>query len=146
MIKYRLVCDKQHEFDGWFDTISGFEKQSDMGALSCPICASTQVRRGIMAPNVPAKSNRKLGSHAPDPAANLAPDDMLNMLHKISRHVEQTHDYVGDQFADEARAIHYGESEQRDIYGETSLTQAAELLEEGVSVLPLPMVPSKDKN
>jgi len=150
MIKYALICDKQHEFDGWFDSISGFETQCETGALSCPICAGTKVQRGIMAPSVPTKSNSKLGPDEPDGlgtgVAKLEPEKILQMMQKIGRHVEQTHDYVGDKFADEARAIYYGQTEQRDIYGETSLTQAEELIEEGVGVMPLALVPDKAKN
>lgn len=136
MIKYRLICDQEHEFDGWFAGSTAFEAQKKDGLLACAVCGSQNIGKAIMAPAVPRKGNRQ---------ADEAQKIRL-MMQKVSTHVEENFDYVGADFAEEARKIHYGEREARDIYGETSLDDAKELLEEGVAVAPLPGLPPKAKN
>ena len=141
MIKYRLACHKGHQFEGWFDTIAGFEAQQKAQEIACPVCASTQVDRSIMAPAIPRKQN-SVSTKAP----SLDPQKIMHMMQKMTDHVTQNYEYVGDGFADEARKIYYGETENRDIYGETSLDEARDLVEEGVPIAPLPIVPDKVKN
>lgn len=136
MIKYRLICDQEHEFDGWFAGSAAFEAQKKDGLLACAVCGSQNIGKAIMAPAVPRKGNRQA-----DEAQKIR-----HMMQKVSTHVEENFDYVGADFAEEARKIHYGEREARDIYGETSLDDAKELLEEGVAVAPLPGLPPKAKN
>ena len=136
MIKYRLICDQEHEFDGWFAGSAAFEAQKKDGLLACAVCGSQNIGKAIMAPAVPRKGNRQA-----DEAQKIR-----HMMQKVSTHVEENFDYVGADFAEEARKIHYGEREARDIYGETSLEDAKDLLEEGVAVAPLPGLPPKAKN
>ena len=136
MIKYRLICDQEHEFDGWFAGSAAFEAQKKDGLLASAVCGSQNIGKAIMAPAVPRKGNRQA-----DEAQKIR-----HMMQKVSTHVEENFDYVGADFAEEARKIHYGEREARDIYGETSLDDAKELLEEGVAVAPLPGLPPKAKN
>lgn len=136
MIKYRLICDQEHEFDGWFAGSAAFEAQKKDGLLACAVCGSQNIGKAIMAPAVPRKGNRQA-----DEAQKIR-----HMMQKVSTHVEENFDYVGADFAEEARKIHYGEREARDIYGETSLEDAKDLLEEGVAVAPLPRLPPKAKN
>lgn len=133
MIKYRLICAQEHEFDGWFADMATYESQRDDGLLCCPTCGDTKVSKAIMAPAVPKKGNQQ-------------ETKLRHMMQKMASHVEDNFDYVGDDFAEEARKIHYGETPERDIYGETSLADARDLLEEGVPVAPLPGVGGKQKN
>ena len=134
MIKYRLICDAGHEFDGWFASSSGFDAQRDDGLLACPDCGSHSVNRAVMAPAVPKKAN------------SASPQKLRRMMQKLTDHVEQNFDYVGDGFAEEARKIHYGETAEREIYGETTPQEAHDLLQEGVPVAPLPGVSRQNKN
>lgn len=139
MIKYRLICEREHEFDGWFAGSAAFDEQVAGGAVACPICDSHKVTKALMAPSV-VTSKKAKNSSTPDDAA----EQVHMFMSKVRAHVEAHFDYVGDQFADEARRIHYGETEAREIYGETTLDEAKELIEEGVSVAPLPG-PNKKK-
>lgn len=135
MIKYRLICDQEHEFDGWFANAAAFDTQKADGLLACTICSSTRVQKAIMAPAVPKKTNQQ-----------TAEKKMRHMMQKLSAHVEENFDYVGNDFAEEARKIHYGETAARDIYGEISLQEAKDLVEEGVPVAPLPGAAKADNN
>src|SRR5690606_5299843 len=110
--RYALLCDDDHEFDGWFSSSAAFDEQAAENAIACPHCASTQVRKGLMAPNV--AGTKKSKSHVPAPT----PQQMRAMLSALKTHVEENCDYVGDKFADVARAIHYDEEPARGIYGE----------------------------
>ena len=134
MIKYALTCDAEHKFDGWFANAAAFDRQKADGLLACALCGSPHVSKAIMAPAVPKKANQMDDAKARD------------MLEKVSVHVEENFDYVGTDFAEEARKIHYGETPEREIYGETSLEDAKELIDEGVPVAPLPVTPSREKN
>lgn len=135
MIKYRLLCANEHEFDGWFANMAAYDRQKAEGLLVCPHCDSKGVSKAVMAPAVPKKSNQQ-----------VAEKHRRHMLQKMTAHVEDNFDYVGGDFAEEARKIHYGETEQRDIYGEASVQEAKDLLDEGVPVAPLPGVNEKQKN
>ena len=134
MIKYNLKCDHEHEFEVWFSKSSDFDEQAPKGLIACPHCSSTKVEKAIMAPNV--STARKKADIAEKRAKAMT---MMNAAaNKIRQEIEDNCDYVGDKFADEARAIHYGEKDERGIYGEASPKQASELLEEGIDVAPLP--------
>ena len=139
MIRYALLCEKDHEFDGWFRSSALFDEQVEGGEVTCPVCGSHEVRKGLMAPNI-AKSGEKPSTPA-EAARKLSV-----MMMAIRKHVEENCDYVGDRFAETARRIHYGEEEHRDIYGETTPDEARALIEEGVEVAPLPVVPSRQAN
>ena len=139
MIKYSLRCESDHVFEAWFSDSEGFEKQNKKNLISCLICSSTKIKKDIMAPRISSgkqKTNR----------LNQKKDKVEMILNKVRKHVESNFDYVGDKFADEARAIHYGEKEEREIYGETSIDDAVELIEEGINVEPLPGINPKLKN
>lgn len=142
MIRYSLICEGDHEFDGWFSSSEGYEAQAAAGEVACPQCGSTRVSKALMAPNV-AKGVVKRSSGT---TANEMAERMSMMMLALRKHVEENCDYVGDAFAEEARRIHYGETEHRDIYGEATLDEARELIEEGVTVAPLPIRPTRQVN
>ena len=144
MIRYNLICEAEHEFDGWFANSEGFDRQVKQGLVSCPQCNSLKVSKALMTPGVPARSNR----NEPAGTALHAPMDtkaqaMVEMVRKLKQHVKQNADYVGDKFAEEARRIHYGEEAPRGIYGEASVQDARELHDEGIDVLALPNLPEE---
>ena len=134
MIKYTLICDSDHEFEVWFSKSSDFDEQAPKGLIECPFCGSVKVEKGIMAPNV--STSRKKDSIAEQ--QKQAMQMMNKAAAKIRKEIEDNCDYVGGKFADEARAIHYGEKPERAIYGEASLKEAAALHDEGVDIAPLP--------
>lgn len=131
MIVYNLRCRNSHEFEGWFRDSVAFDEQSKSGKLTCPVCDSRKVEKAIMAPAVSGAKK----------SAAMAPEDAKKMRHFMTglrKYVQENADYVGPNFAEEARKIHYGETEHRHIYGEASIEEAKELVEEGVDVAPLP--------
>ncbi|HMO41824.1 MAG TPA: DUF1178 family protein [Phenylobacterium sp.] len=132
MIRYALVCEHDHEFEGWFGASADFDDQQARGLLECPMCGTRAVRKQIMAPAV-AGTKRTTPDLPPQARAV-----MMEALSKVRRHVEENFDYVGDAFATEARAIHEGRSEDRGIYGEASPAEVKALVEDGVPVAPLP--------
>jgi hypothetical protein len=130
VIVYNLRCRNAHEFEGWFRDSEAFDAQAKGGKLSCPICDSRKVEKAIMAPAVSgAKKSTVTGDEA---------KKMRQFMTGLRKYVQKNADYVGPKFAEEARKIHYGETEHRHIYGEASLEEAKELVEEGVDVAPLP--------
>ena len=135
MIRYALACVAGHDFEGWFGGSDDFDAQSARGLVSCPACGSPEVRKQIMAPAVVTSKGK--AETTPGPSREM----MMEMANQVRRHVEDNFDNVGDAFAREARAIHEGRSEERGIYGEATLREARELLEDGVPVAPLPQVP-----
>lgn len=145
MIRYALRCEHEHEFDGWFPSSADFEIQAGSGDLRCPVCGSADVRKALMAPGLGRGTRKSVKrddvSIVPDAAAK-----MTTMLLALKKHVEENCDYVGDKFAEEARRIHYGETGRRDIYGETTPEEARDLIDEGVEVAPLPIVPPARAN
>jgi hypothetical protein len=131
VIVYALRCSDGHAFEGWFRDSIAFDEQTAEGKLLCPLCNSREV---IKAPMAPALGNA-VGER------KSAPEEMRKMrqfMTGLRKYVEQNADYVGPRFPEEARKIHYGETEQRHIYGEATLKEAQELVEEGVDVAPLP--------
>jgi hypothetical protein len=137
MIKYALLCEHEHPFEGWFSTSGDFDDQQARGLMECPFCASKAVRKQIMAPAV-AGTKAKGGSPEASPEMRQM---MMQAMGEVRRHVEENFDYVGDSFAAEARAIHEGKSEDRGIYGEASPKQVKDLARDGVRVAPLPPKP-----
>jgi hypothetical protein len=146
MIRYALLCEHGHDFEGWFGASSDYDDQHARGLLECPVCGSKVVRKAIMAPAV---SGTKAQGPATGPAPSLsepgAREMMMQAAQAVRQHVEQNFDYVGDAFAREARAIHEGKSEERGIYGEASGGEVKKLIEDGVRVAPLPPAPPRKR-
>ena len=129
MIRYDLRCANGDEFEAWFGSIADYDKQAEAGLVECPHCGSKHVEKAPMAPAViTARAKEARGERAIDMA----------MAAKVREHIQDNFDYVGDKFADEARKMHSGESEERAIYGEATPEQARELAEEGIPAAPLP--------
>ncbi|MEQ8266892.1 MAG: DUF1178 family protein [Parvibaculum sp.] len=145
MIRYALTCNRDHEFDGWFASSETFDAQAASGDVLCPHCGSADVRKALMAPSL-GKGTRKGSKSAEISSPAEMAQKMSTMMLALKKHVEENCDYVGDKFAEEARRIHYGETAQRDIYGEATLADARDLIEEGVEVAPLPVVPPRSAN
>ena len=138
MIRYALLCEHEHAFEGWFGASADFDDQQARGLLECPVCGSKAVRKAIMAPAV--AGTKKRGQDV-SPAQTQAM--MMEAMGQIRRHVEENFDDVGDAFAKEARAIHEGRSEDRGIYGQATSKEVRELVEDGVPIAPLPPEPPK---
>jgi hypothetical protein len=147
MIVYHLRCKNDHEFESWFQSSKAYDKQVKSGSVECPICASTRVSKAIMAPNIVTKAAVST-SHLEKKtvAKNAQSQAFAKMATAIRNHVESNFDYVGEKFPEEARRIHYGEADERGIYGEATNDETKALLEEGVEVAPLPMVPKRKTN
>ena len=153
MIKYALACEQAHEFESWFPSSDAFEAQRKRGFVTCPVCDSPRVEKQIMAPALarrdkdPAPRPLAIESPAPEtqPMAILSEKEqhLRAMLRALREQVTKNAENVGDRFADEARKMHYGEIEHRSIYGEANLADAKELLDEGIEVHPLPVVPDE---
>jgi hypothetical protein len=133
MIRYALLCEHDHEFEGWFGASVDFDDQQARGLIECPVCASRAVRKAIMAPAV--SGTKKKGQEV-TPGQTQAM--MMEAMGRIRRHVEENFDDVGDTFAKEARAIHEGRSEDRGIYGQATSKEVRDLVEDGVPIAPLP--------
>jgi hypothetical protein len=143
MIRYALVCEADHEFEGWFGGSADFDDQARRGLVTCPICASRNVKKQIMAPAVKGAKKRGELFASAEPRADGRREVMMEAIARLRAHVEESFDYVGDAFAREARAIHEGKSENRGIYGEATPTEVKGLIEDGVPVAPLPPAPPK---
>lgn len=136
MIRYALHCELSHEFEAWFGSSSDYDEQAARGLVQCPVCGSTSVSKQIMAPAVTGTRT----SAGPDIAARMQ-TMMMQAAREVRSHVEQNFDYVGDAFAREARDIHEGRSERREIYGEATPAEVRKLRDDGVPCAPLPPVP-----
>lgn len=148
MIKYALACEQAHEFESWFPSSDAFETQRKRGFVTCPFCNSAKVEKQIMAPSV-ARTDKTPVATAPEPQPMVVLSDRERELRAALRalrdHVMKNAENVGKDFVEEARKMHFGETEERSIYGEADLAEAQALLEEGIDVLPLPVVPD-DRN
>ncbi len=141
MIRFSLHCDHGHEFEGWFRDNADFDRQSERRLVSCPVCNSPEIQKSLMAPAVSTSRSKEQVAIAMDQEQK----QVLEQMRELSRKVRENADYVGDQFAEEARKIHFGETEARGIYGEASKEDVHSLIEDGVEVMPLPVFP-EDKN
>ena len=144
MIRYDLRCEKGHEFDGWFASSNAYDKQALHGRVECTVCGSTKIEKQLMAPGIPSKANKrsdsvKLHSGPTDP--RMA--ELMTMMRDFRKHVDATSEDVGKNFAEEARKIHYNEVKERGIRGQATQGEAMELLEEGIAVHPLPVLPEE---
>jgi hypothetical protein len=140
MIKYSLRCQKGHEFEGWFSNSAAYDSQSAASQITCPSCGADKVQKALMAPNV-VSSRKRAAAPASAPAVPEPPPEIAAFVRKLREHVLENSEYVGPRFAEEARKIHYEETEARGIYGEASEQEVELLREEGIDCLPLPGVP-----
>ena len=137
MIRYALRCDSEHGFESWFGSAEAYDRLRAAGHVACPDCGSTRVDKALMAPNV-APSRQKALSAPKDPREAA--------LAELRRRIEENSEYVGLEFASEARRIHAGDAPERAIYGEAKAEEARRLIEEGVPVAPLPFLPKARAN
>jgi len=133
MILFELRCANDHHFEGWFRDNAAYDAQSAAGEIACPVCGDVHVGKAIMAPRLNKSTGQALDAQG-------AAREMRRLLSELKQKVEQSCDYVGGQFPEEARKIHYGETEPRPIYGEATPDQAQELEEEGIAVQPIPWI------
>lgn len=160
MIRYALHCDRDHQFESWFQSSSAYDSQVKRKLVTCPICGSTKVDKAIMAPRIVGKKGRGPATPPPEPAATPASEaapsgstslmmaqerELRAKLKELRDHIVKNADNVGERFANEARAMHYGDKEHRPIYGEASPDEAKSLIDEGIEVSPLPTLP-EDRN
>ena len=134
MIRFSLRCASGHEFEAWFRNGEGYDAQQQAGEIGCPECGDTQVEKALMAPSIGRSRDN----------APISPAQLRAALVELRRQVENGCDYVGPQFAEEARRIHYGEADPRGIYGEASADESRELAEEGINFGRIPWVPTTD--
>ena len=162
MIKYQLICDKSHEFEGWFGDAT-FESQQESGLLTCPVCGSADVRRALMAPNLASPKTRKTdlaeqqpsaqpepqpqpqapqqASAALPPAAARKMQELMSEMRALQTKIREECRDVGNDFAEEARKIHYGEVEPEGIYGQATAEEREALDEEGIEIMDMPWLP-----
>ncbi|MBZ9774498.1 MAG: DUF1178 family protein [Mesorhizobium sp.] len=141
MIRFALICEHEHEFEGWFRSNDDFDTQKKRGFVDCPSCGSHKVQKALMAPAVSTARKQETIALAMGEAQKQA----LAQLKAMAEKVRENADYVGDKFAEEARKIHFGESDPRGIYGEATLDEAKSLAEDGVEFMPIPVFPD-DRN
>ena len=133
MIVYSLNCAKGHDFEGWFASSAAFDAQAADGTLACPVCNTRKVTKAVMAPALSNSVGKQKSAPAPDELRK-----MRQFMTGLRKYVEENAENVGTKFPEEARKIHYGETEEHPIYGEATLDEAKDLIEEGVDVAPLP--------
>ncbi|MFV2053247.1 DUF1178 family protein [Aliiroseovarius sp. YM-037] len=144
MIRYALKCANDHSFESWFQSAEGFDKLQAAGMVACPDCGHTDVSKAIMAPRVTPGRDKV---SEPGTGALTTPDDEKQAaLAKLKAEIEANSEYVGMNFATEARAIHDGDAPTRAIYGEAKPEEAKSLIEDGVPVAPLPFTPNRKTN
>lgn len=161
MIRYALKCAEGHSFESWFQSAEAFDTLKRSGHLTCAVCGSGDVSKAIMAPRVTAARDKVTEPKAPMPkpsapeapvpapqpmAAAPADPKVQAALAEVKRQVEANSDYVGNNFAKEARAMHLGDAPERAIYGEAKPAEAKALIEDGVPVMPLPFMPTRKTN
>lgn len=160
MIRFALACDEGHDFESWFPSGASYDAQAERGLVTCPLCGSAEVEKRLMAPSIGRKGAGRAAAEpaeaaAPVPAPDPTPQPVAilsereqalrSMLRSLREHVAKTSDYVGTGFVDEARRMHYGETPHRSIYGEASPVDAQALVEEGIEIQALPILPD-DRN
>ncbi len=145
MIRYDLACKNGHCFDGWFRDSEAFEKLVKIGEVTCTECGSTEVEKQLMAPGIPSRHNKYEPTNQQMAAGlqNAKQKELADAVRKLRQEVTENADYVGEEFPEEARKMHYGEAEERGIYGEASIDEAKDLIDEGINVAPLPKLPEE---
>lgn len=139
MILFRLTCGDGHQFEAWFRDGATYDRQSATGDVECPFCGSPHVSKAPMAPNLVTAKKKTSEVRAREVA-----EQILQAVNKLHRHVEENCEYVGDDFAEEARAIHYGDAEERDIFGEATDAEVEDLDMEEIEFFRLPQRPRRD--
>ena len=135
MIIFNLECKLCGvKFEGWFEDTAEFEKQKKQKLINCPSCNSSSITKALMTPNVSKKSNSK---------DKKIKKTIATSISKYKKIIEKNFDYLGDKFTEEAKKIKYGETKERAIYGEASIEQTKELMDEDIDVLPLPFSTKK---
>ncbi|HET9175386.1 MAG TPA: DUF1178 family protein [Pseudolabrys sp.] len=156
MIRYALICQQGHQFESWFQDSAAYDEQAKRGLVSCPHCGSAKVEKAIMAPRLSATA-KKRGKTIETPEATSAPapasapvamispqeQEIRAKLKELRDHLVKNADNVGAKFPEEARKMHYGETEHRSIYGVATPEEAKELSEEGIEFHPLPSLPDE---
>ena len=145
MIRYNLRCERDHAFESWFQSSSAYESQEKRKLVNCPVCGSAKVERAIMAPQIVSKKGKDIAAPAATPLMMAQERELRAKLKELRDHIVKNADNVGERFPNEARKMHYGDIEHRPIYGEASPEEARSLIEEGVEVSPLPILPD-DRN
>lgn len=140
MIHFQLKCSRDHEFEAWFRSSESFAMQVKRGDVDCPVCGDVKISKALMTPNISTseKPVEKISEESSEVRAREVAEQILNAAARLREVVEENCDYVGDEFAEEARAIHYGEAEERGIYGETTDKEAEDLEDEGIEFVRLP--------
>ncbi|HDY94876.1 MAG: DUF1178 family protein [Sulfitobacter litoralis] len=144
MIKFSLKCERDHQFESWFKSAAAFDALAQAGHLTCAICGSPEVTKGMMAPRVStgdARTNSPKDDTKPDtavPVLSKPQSELEKALKALRKKVESSSEYVGNNFVKEARAMHLGDAPDRSIYGEARLDEAVALIEEGIPLTPLP--------
>jgi hypothetical protein len=152
MIRYALACAKGHAFESWFQNSAAYDKQAKQKLVTCPVCGTHKVEKEIMSPRL-AGARKRTEASAPasdqanekTPVAMVSPQEheLRKKLKELRQHLTQNADYVGQKFPEEARKMHYGETDHRSIYGEASPDEAQKLHEEGIEFHPLPVLPDE---
>jgi hypothetical protein len=145
MIRYALVCDAGHEFESWFRSGDDYDRQHAERLVACPRCGSTQVEKQVMRPSVARRDRDEARRTAPLSVASPQEQELRRKLRELREHVTKNADYVGDRFPELARQMHHEETERRSIYGEARPDEVRGLLDDGVEVHPLPVLP-EDRN
>jgi hypothetical protein len=164
MIRYSLICEHKHDFEIWFKNSADYDKQSKRGLVTCPACGSVKVEKALMAPSLGRGTKKSAGAPVaevapPEPAAPETPApaegktsvamvspqerEFRAKLKELRDHLTKNAENVGPKFPEEARKMHYGEQPHRSIYGEASPQEAKDLIEEGVELHPLPVLPDE---
>ena len=163
MIRYSLICENRHDFEIWFKNSADYDKQAKRRLVSCPVCGSEKVEKALMSPSLGRGTRKGAGAPAPEPmpeptpqaaapgAETKTPVAMISpveqefraKLKELRDHLTKNAENVGAKFPEEARKMHYGEKEHRSIYGEASPQEAKDLIEEGVELHPLPVLPDE---
>lgn len=141
MIRFSLICEQAHEFEAWFRNNDDFDTQARRGFVECPHCGSNKVEKALMAPAVSTSRKQEKIALAMGEAQKHA----MAQLKALSEKLRENADYVGDKFAEEARKIHFGETDPRGIYGEATAEEVRDLVEDGVDFMPIPVFPD-DRN
>lgn len=139
MIRFSLKCDKDHGFDSWFPSGAAYDALKASGHVTCPVCGSASVEKALMTPALQAARR----DEAP---LRTAETPMEQAIAALKKQIEENSEYVGMNFAAEARRIHDGEAPERSIHGEARLEEAKKLIEDGVPVAPLPFLPGRKAN
>ena len=139
MILFDLRCANDHQFEGWFRDSAAFESQTGSGELVCPVCGDAAIEKALMAPSVTRTKKKRRGARAAVHAGQY-----MKALGELRKHVEANCEHVGENFAEEARKIHYGETEAHNIYGEATEQESSELKDEGVAFERIPWTPRHD--